>query len=348
LWHYPAYGLELHKLDEIRCAPRNRLIHSTRSMTRVAVANIVKAAGLAIVLGTAVVAQRAVAQTKLTIGTAGGGTAVAALFTAKEEGLFTKHGIDATIVMGNLDPNMPAALVSHSLDIAATSATTFFQAVDGGLDVVVILGGTATSKRPNDEAVLAGTGTGIADAKDFVGRKVGVPGIGAALHVLFRYWLIERGIDFHRVDFAEATMPRMRDLLAAKTLDAAVAVNPFIDQITSAGAGYIAVPLAGQIPSGKPVIMYTATREWVAQHGAALAAFRAAIIEGAAFVLSDPDKTREDINRYVKMPPQVIKVAPLSDQSPVIAIDDLTWWFDVMKRQDMLTRDIDVKALLIP
>lgn len=298
-------------------------------------------------LGVAFLARDVHAQTKLMIGTAGGGTAVAALFAAKEEGLFAKRGIDLSILMGNLDPSMPAALLSHSLDIAAMSATTFFQAVDGELDLVVILGGTATSKRPNDEAVIAGNGTGIAEAKDFVGRKVGVPGIGAALQVLFRYWLTERGVDFHKVNFAESTMPRMRDLLAAKTLDAVVAVNPFIDQITSAGVGYIAVPLAGQIPSGKPVIMYTATREWAAQHGKEVALFREAIIEGAKFVLSDPDKTREDINRYAKMPPQVMKVAPLSDQAPAIDTNDLAWWFDVMKRQDMLTRNLDVKTLLL-
>jgi NitT/TauT family transport system substrate-binding protein len=310
--------------------------------------NVSKRAGIALAVSLVFAAHDACAQTKLTIGTAGGGTAVAALFAAAEEGLFAKRGIDATIIMANLDPNMPAALVSHSLDIAATSATTFFQAVDGGLDLVVILGGTATSKRPNDEAVLAGIGTGIADPKDFVGRKVGVPGIGAALQVLFRYWLTERSVDFHRVDFVEASMPRMRDLLAAKTIDAAVAVNPFIDQITSDGVGYLAVPLAGQIPSGKPVIMYTATRAWTTEHRQELALFREAIIDGAKFVLADPDKTREDINRYVKMPPQVIKIAPLSDQSPTIDTDDLDWWFGVMKRQDMLMHDIDVKTLLAP
>jgi NitT/TauT family transport system substrate-binding protein len=307
----------------------------------------VKGAAIAIAFATALVPWNAPAQTKLTIGTAGGGTAVAALFAAKEEGFFAKRGIDLTIMMGNLDSSMPAALLSHSYDIAATSATTFFQAVDGGLDLVVLLGGTATSKRPNDEAVIVRKEIRIAEAKDFVGRKVGVPGIGAALHVLFRYWLTERGVDFHQVDFAESTMPRMRDLLAAKTLDAVVVVNPFIDQITTAGVGYIAVPLAGQIPSGKPVLMYAVTREWVAKHGKEAASFREAIIEGAKFVVSDPDKTREDINRYAKMPPELMKIAPLSDQSPTIDVAGLTWWFDVMKRQDMLTRDLDVTTLLV-
>ena len=299
----------------------------------------------AIALSAGLVASSVHAQTKLTVGSAG--SAVASLFAAKEEGFFARRGIDATIVMVKLDPDMPAALLAGSLDIAVVSAPTFFQAVDGGLDLVVVLGGTATSKRPTDEAVIAGTGTGISEAKDFVRRKVGVPGIGAALHVLFRYWLTQRGVDFHQVNFAEASMPRMRDLLSAKILDAAVAVNPFIGQMTDAGVGYIAVPLSGQIPSGKPVVMYAATREWASHHGKELALFREAIAEGAAFVLSDPDKTRDDINVYMKLPPQVMKVAPLSDQSPAIDSDDLAWWFGVMRRQDMLTRDLDVKTLLV-
>jgi NitT/TauT family transport system substrate-binding protein len=299
-------------------------------------------------LAAALYALPAAADTKLTIGTAGGGTATAALFAAKEEAYFGKRGLDVSILMGGLDSNMPSALLAHSLDIAATSATTFFQAIDGGLDLVVVLGGTATSKRPTDEAVLAGKDSGIHEPKDFIGRKVGVPGIGAALHVLYRYWLTEHGVDFHKVDFAEAQMPRMRDLLAAKTLDAAVAVNPFIGQITDAGAGYIAVPLAGEIPSGKPVILYVATREWADQHKSEVAAFRAAIVEGGDFVAAEPDRTKEDINRYAKLPPQVLKVSQLSDQAPHIDEADLDWWFGVMKRQGMLTHDIDVRKLLYP
>lgn len=303
---------------------------------------------VAIILAVAIYALPATAETKLTIGTAGGGTATAALFAAKEEGYFGKRGLDVAIQMGGLDSNMPSALLAHSLDIAATSATTFFQAVEGGLDLVVILGGTATSKRPTDEAVLAAKDSGIHEPKDFIGRKVGVPGIGAALHVLYRYWLTERGVDFHKVQFAETLLPRMRDLLAAKTVDAVVAVNPFIGQITDASVGYIAVPLAGEIPSGKPVIMYVTTRDWADQHKGEVAAFRASISEGADFVAAEPDRTKEDINRYAKLPPQVLKVAQLSDQVPKIDAAGLGWWFDVMKRQDMLTHAIDVKKLLYP
>jgi NitT/TauT family transport system substrate-binding protein len=140
----------------------------------------------------------------------------------------------------------------------------------------------------------------------------------------------------------------MRDLLAAKTVDAVVAVNPFIGQIVDAGVGYIAVPLAGEIPSGKPVILYVTTRDWADQHKGEVAGFRASIIEGASFVAAEPDRTKEDINRYAKLPPQVLKVSQLSDQAPKIDLADLGWWSDVMKKQGMLTHDVDVKKLLYP
>lgn len=308
---------------------------------------LVQRTAIVMALGAGLLAPAARAETKLSVGTAGGGSAVAALYAAKEEGYFAARGLDVDIVAANLDPQMPAALLAHSLDIAATSATTFFQAVDGGLDLVVVLGGTATSKRPTDEAVIAAQGITIKAPSDFIGRKVGVPGIGAALHVLFRYWLTERKVDFRKIDFAEASMPRMRDMLVGKILDAVVVVNPFIGQITEAGAGTIVVPLSGEIPSGKPVIMYIATRDWTVKHPIELAGFRQAIIDGAKFVAADPDKTKLDIAKNVKTPLPVIQASQLSDQSPMIDTDDLAWWFGVMKRQDMLTRDIDLKTLLV-
>src|SRR5262249_36333566 len=92
----------------------------------------------------ALCALSATAQTKLTVGTAG--TAGAALFTAKHEGIFAKHGLDVTILMIKLNPDMPPALMAGSLDVALMTTPTFFQAIDGGLDLVVFVGGTSTSQ----------------------------------------------------------------------------------------------------------------------------------------------------------------------------------------------------------
>ena len=62
-------------------------------------------------------------------------------------------------------------------------------------------------------AAVARNGVTIKDAKDFVGKKVGAPGIGAFLHVLFRKWLIDKGVDPKSVNFVEVTFPTMSDAL---------------------------------------------------------------------------------------------------------------------------------------
>lgn len=285
------------------------------------------------------------AQTKLTVGSAG--TAGAALFAAKQEGFFEKRGLDVTILMIKLNPDMPPALVAGSLDVALMTTPTFFQAIDGGLDLVAFVGGTPTSQAREDQGVVARADVTIKSPQDFIGRKVGVPGIGAGMHVLFRYWLDQHGVDFNKVNFAEVSLPQMRDALNAKLIDAVVAVDPFMSQMTSSGAGTIAVSLSRDIPSGKPVVIYTATRAWVEAHPKEVAAFRASIIDGATFAKTNPDKTKEDVNLYAKLPPQIMKTIALTEQTPDLETDQLAWWFTLMKHQRMLTRDIDVGKLLV-
>src|SRR5580704_19191850 len=96
----------------VRLSPNS--LNASTLLCRRAIMKIVKGAAVAIALSAGFVASGVHAQTRLTIGAAG--TAVASLFAAKEEGFFAKRGVDATIVVVKLDPDMPAALLAHSLD----------------------------------------------------------------------------------------------------------------------------------------------------------------------------------------------------------------------------------------
>ena len=53
--------------------------------------------------------------------------------------------------------------------------------------------GDGSGRATKPIAAVARTGVHDQGAKDFVGKKVGAPGIGAFLHVLFRKWLIDKG-----------------------------------------------------------------------------------------------------------------------------------------------------------
>ena len=70
-------------------------------------------------------------------------TDFASVFVAAEEGYFKKRGLDVELKFIPLNSTIPAALQSDSLQIGGPTPSVFLQAVDGGLDLVLVAGGGA-------------------------------------------------------------------------------------------------------------------------------------------------------------------------------------------------------------
>lgn len=64
----------------------------------------------------------------------------ASAMVARDKGLFAQHGLDADVTLIGVNTNIPPALVSDSIEIGGPTAPVFLQAVDGGLDLVVVAG----------------------------------------------------------------------------------------------------------------------------------------------------------------------------------------------------------------
>src|SRR5476651_47598 len=79
------------------------------------------------------------AQTKIQIGCTATSDCASAM-VAVDQGIFAKHGIDAKMVLIGINSNIPAAIVSDSIQIGGPTETVFLQAVDGGLDLVAVDG----------------------------------------------------------------------------------------------------------------------------------------------------------------------------------------------------------------
>lgn len=270
------------------------------------------------------------------------------LFLAVQEGIFARHGLDVEVVIVPLMPNLPAAVLSDSLQVGSMVSTTFLQAAVNGVDLVTISGGSVTSPQADNIALLVAPQSGIRTPLELVGRKVGMPGLGAFMHVTLRWWLNQKGVDWHQVDFVETTFPTMRDLLRAGTVDAVGAIDPFARGIVDSGAGEILARFQRDMPAGKPSVLYAARREWVAAHPAQVAAFREAVREAIGIVGSDPARGRRALGAYVKLPPEVLATTSLGVYDPVVTPDGLGWWLEVMKAQDMVGEAVDPAGLIAP
>jgi NitT/TauT family transport system substrate-binding protein len=289
----------------------------------------------------------AFAQGKIQIGCTAT-TDCASAMVAADEGIFKKHGLDAEMVLIGINSNIPAAILSNSIQIGGPTSTVFIQAVDGGLDLAAVAGASVMNKTSNDAiAAFVRNGVTIKEPKDFVGKKVGAPGLGAFLHVLFRKWLMEKGVDPRSVNFVEVTFPTMNDVLKSGTVDAVLTAEPFVTRMTNAGTGYVGARYGAELARTEPIIFYAASRDWAASHAEDIKKFRAAIAEAAAIVNTDRDKASAAISKFTKQPLEIVKLSPPNYSEPALKADQLAWWIDVMKQQGMLQTSPDLNRMIL-
>lgn len=256
---------------------------------------------------------------------------------AVDEGIFKKNGLDAEMQLIGLNSNIPAALLSNSIQIGGPTPSVFLQAVDGGLDLVAVAGASSSSKSTADiAAVVARPGSGIRQARDFIGKKVGAPGIGAFLQVLFAQWLIQNGVDPKQVNFVEVTFPTMADILKSGAVDAVVTAGPVMAKILSTQTGEVVAYYLESIPDGEPQVLYSASRDWASAHPEAIAALRKSLDEASKIVNADPGKARTSVASFTKIPAAVLGTMKVAVADPSMTKAQLDWWVGVMNKQNML------------
>jgi NitT/TauT family transport system substrate-binding protein len=269
-----------------------------------------------------------------------------AAFIAKDQGFFQKHGLDVELQVIALNSNIPSAMVAGSIDIGGTTTTVLLQAIDSGIDLAVLSGTNLTFAASTNSAIVARNGSGIEKPADFVGKKLGVPGIGAIVDVMARQWLKQRGVDYTQVGYVELPFPQQPDALKNGLVDAVVTVEPTYSRILRAGLGKDVGRAYSVLPLGTQTILYSATRSWASAHARAMRDFDDANAEGAAYAEAHPDDARAAIAKYMKLPPEAAQDIELPHPSARVTKADIDSIADIMTQQHMLHGAIDATKLL--
>jgi NitT/TauT family transport system substrate-binding protein len=222
-----------------------------------------------------------------------------AVYVAKEKGFFANHNIDATPTKLPVVTNIPSAVVSGSIQIGMTTVPVLLQAVDGGLDFVLIAGAAHHTKASPFISLLARKDVKIEKPADIVGKKVGVPGINSVIDVVFRKWLINNKVPVDQVKIIEAPLPQLPDLLKGGTLDLVAIVDPLRTRIIAGDIGYVAAEYFGEVDPDVLVSAWMTTGDWAKKNPQVVKDFRSAIDEGLAFIKSNPDEAKEIEKQYL-------------------------------------------------
>jgi NitT/TauT family transport system substrate-binding protein len=267
-------------------------------------------------------------------------------FVAKDQGIFEKHGLNVEFVSVALNSNIPAALMSRSVEIGGPNVAVFLQAVDGGLDLVAVSGITQIPTKNAPIAFVVREDVPYTGAKSIEGRKIVMPGIGSSVDVLFRQWMRKEGADPAKVTYVELPSVQINDVLRAKSVDGAVVVQPFLTRVLQDKNGKVAAHFTDILTSNVPAIIFAAQRSWAEKNPKLLAAFQASIKEGAEFAKANPEKARATIGTYIKLPKPVLDSLPSPTMKAELTAADLAFWIDAMKSEKFLKTDLKPAALI--
>ena len=269
-------------------------------------------------------------------------------YIAVEEGFFKARGLDAEMVLVPLNSNIPSALHAGSLQVGGPTTATFLQAVDGGLDLVAIAGGSMMTRESTTFAVVGRTAANLQKAEDFAGKRVGIPGIGALMQVVFRKWLLVHNVDPKKITFVEVGFPQMPDVIRGGTVDAVLSVEPVTSRVIQTGQASVVTTMVKDLPDDLMIYVYATTGTFAKNNPDVVKNFRAALAEASAFLAANPDKAREHISKYTKLSLDLVKGVPLPKLQLESSAKRITDWVDIMNEQRMLKGKIDGARLNAP
>ena len=213
-------------------------------------------------------------------------------FVARGQGIFAEHGLDVILQIVPTPSVVPPMLVSDSVQIAYATAPNLLLADEGGLDLVAIAGGAQLVKTNAKISFVTRTGVTVEKAEDLKGRKVGVPGFNSIIDMFLRKWLMTHNVPVAQVSIVETPMLQMGDLLKSGQIDAATPIEPIRGRIVASGAAVRSIDFFSEVNPDVLGSFWMSTRDWATKHKTEVAAFRASLLDGIAFINAHPDEAR--------------------------------------------------------
>jgi NitT/TauT family transport system substrate-binding protein len=263
-------------------------------------------------------------------------------FVAQDKGYFKAHGLNVELQRVPLISNIPPALLADDLQIGNNTPTGFLQAVDAGLDLVIVAGAARISKETNPVSLAVRPDAGIHTPADLKGKRLAVSGLRSSLDFLLRKWLEERGVDPKDIKFVEIGFPLQSDALKSKQIDAAVVAEPFRSRMYAAGIAEKLSDFLPEVANNQLGNFWQSTRKWAESHKPQIVALRESMQQAIDFMKDNEAEARQIEKDYLRLetpnlPNVVLNVKP----------EDLKFYLDLCRQYGVIEHDLDLSKLIV-
>ncbi|MEW1824515.1 ABC transporter substrate-binding protein [Streptomyces sp. NPDC088196] len=272
-------------------------------------------------------------------------TDAAALYIARDRGLFVKEGLDVSIQPVQQSIQALPALSKGQVDmIASANYVTFLQADEQGtLDLRILAEGVRTAPHMMD--VLVPKDSPIKTAADLKGKTVAVNILNNIQSLTLDAILDQQGAG--HPDYRQIAFPQMGPALQKGQVDAVHAVEPFDSAIQGELKARVLLDGGSAPVQSLPISGYVTTGAFAEKHAKAARAFRRAIEAASRIAAQDPAAVRAELPKYTKVTADQAKTINLPAYPATTDAAQLRRLVELMRKQGLLKKPLDPATLLV-
>jgi NitT/TauT family transport system substrate-binding protein len=288
--------------------------------------------------------QKASAQEKLRVGVLPFSESLAAVI-ADKQGFFKDEGLSVALTRFDSGAIAVPVLQSGRIDIVLSNTVATLQAIEQGLDAMVLAPGAVVGSSPPDTTTaLIARKDSIKSLKELEGKRLAVNVINSSAWLHAVAALEKHGVDFTKVRFTEVPFPQMNDPLLNGQLDAVLQVEPFRSALMATGKAEILSWTYVETAPNTDVTQYIALKPWVESHRDTTVRFVRAVSRGVQFAAANEAVTR-DINRqFTNLNPELEDRVLLPRLGTRVNLNELNHTIEMMRKYGLLKAPIDLSA----
>jgi NitT/TauT family transport system substrate-binding protein len=267
---------------------------------------------------------------------------------ADRQGYFKAEGLDVEISKFESAALAVPVLQSGRIDIALSSTVSTLQAIEQGLDAILLAPGAVVRAAPPDTttALIVRKGA-VRSLKDLEGKRVAVNVINSTAWLHAVAALEKHGVDRTKVRFTEVPFPQMNDPLLNGQIDAVVQVEPFRSALMATDKAEILSWTYVETAPGSDITQYIALAPWVEKNRATAVKFARAVIKGVQFAASNEAATRDINQQFTGLNPALKDRVLLPRLGTAVNAVETARTVELMRKYGLLKAPIDVSRRIL-
>ena len=202
----------------------------------------------------------------------------AGLYIAAQDGYFTAAGLHVKIVPVASGGDVLASLVNGSVDVDEGQWTSDIDTQVAGIRLHALAAGNAGGPGVQEVTVLPASG--IRTVKQLAGKTIAVNALAGLTVLLIDTVLAANGMSPSQVHYVVVPFPAMAAALAARRVDAAFMIDPYLTQAETSSGDVPLFDLDQGATQNFPLTGYVATSAWMSKYPKTAAAFTRALHKG--------------------------------------------------------------------